>query len=434
MRQIPRTRHLYPMVAALAVLVLLSFGSCAGSGHERPPKAPDPARIEAHSAGLVSATSAIKVVFTRAMAAPGAEVPSGVFGFHPALSGKARWEDERTLSFSPDKSLSPGRNYRVEVDVGRVGGGSGGGGDYFSFDLRAQRQRVSVETLPPRVARDGGILVEGSLKLADGLSDKAVEAALSTSAGTLSWSHDNERTHHFTVSNIAAAGRPHSMTLRWNIVGSGDSGRGKAVVKLPSANTFELISARQLDKESGSRGVELAFSRSLDKGQDLRGLVSVEGVQDLRYTVVGSTVSLYSEAWPVLAKLRVEKGLKDSSGGLLAQTAAATVAFDWEKPQVRYLTKGNILPTSQGLILPIESMNLSGVIVEALRVHGDNMLQFLQVNDLESSNELRRVGEVVWHKDFELGWKDDWKNRWVRQGLDLGPLLPSRRKGWSRSA
>jgi hypothetical protein len=145
--------------------------------------------------------------------------------------------------------------------------------------------------------------------------------------------------------------------------------------------------------------------------------------------VTGSTVSLYSEAWPAVAKLRVEKGLKDSSGGLLAVPAAATVAFDWEKPQVRFLTKGNILPTTQGLVLPIETMNLSGVIVDVLRVYGDNMLQFLQVNDLDSSRELKRVGEVVWHKDFDLGWKDDWRNRWVRQGLDLGPLLAAQKDG-----
>jgi hypothetical protein len=74
-------------------------------------------------------------------------------------------------------------------------------------------------------------------------------------------------------------------------------------------------------------------------------------------------------------------------------------------------------------------MNLSGVIVEALRVYGDNMLQFLQVNNLDSSHEMKRVGEVVWRKDIDLGWKDDWKNRWVRQGLDLGPLLEKHKDG-----
>ncbi|MGA2546687.1 MAG: MG2 domain-containing protein [Rectinemataceae bacterium] len=421
MHRTPRSRRFFPILASLAVLAVLPFGACAGRTQARAPRAPDPARVAAHSAGLISATEAIKAVFTRATGVPGAEVPADVFRFYPPLSGKARWEDERTLSFLPDKTLVPGKKYHVEVELG--------GNDYFSFDLRAERQRAVVETLPPRVSRDGSVLVEGSLKLADGVSDAVVEKALFTSAGSLSWTHDNERLHRFTVSGIAADKRGRSITLRWNFAGSGGTGRGTAVVKLPSSSTFELIAARSLDAGTGSRGVELAFSRPLDRGQDLRGLVSAEGVEDLRYTVTGSTVSLYSEAWPAVVKLRVEKELKDSSGGLLAIPAAATVAFDWEKPQVRFLTKGNILPTSQGLILPIETMNLSGVIVEALRVYGDNMLQFLQVNDLDSSRELKRVGEVVWHKDFDLGWKDDWRNRWVRQGLDLGPLLAAQKDG-----
>ena len=423
MRRLALSRTLMLVSACAAALAV----ACAG--REREARAPDPSRVEAHSAGLIPADSAIKVVLTRAAGEAGAAAPAGVFRFYPALAGKTSWEDERTLSFLPDRPLAQGRKYRVEVDLGLLGGAFySAGSDYFSFDVLAARQRVAVETLPPRVSRDGSVLVEGSVALANGLTAAAVERALSSSSGTLTWSHESDRLHRFTVSGIAAGGRARAITLRWDFA-EGGKGRGRTVVKLPSASSFELIAARRLDEESGSKGVELAFSRPVDKGQDLRGLVSVEGVQDLRYTVTGSTVSLYSDAWPASAKVRVEKGLKDTGGGILATPAAATVAFDWEKPLVRYLTKGNILPTSQGLVLPIETMNLSGVVVEALRVYGDNMLQFLQVNDLDSSRELKRVGEVVWHKRFDLDWKDDWKNRWVRQGLDLGPLLAAQKDG-----
>ncbi len=421
MRRMPISRTLMLIAACAAIL------AAACSGREREAKAPDPSRVEAHSAGLVPAGSPIRVVLTRAAGEAGAAVPAGVFRFFPAVSGKASWEDERTLSFSPDRPLAKGRKYRVEVDLGRIGGAiAPSGTDYFSFDILASAQRVAVETLPPRVSRDGSVLVDGSVALANGLAGAAVEKALSSSSGSLTWTHESDRLHRFTVSGIAAGGRTRAITLRWDFA---SGGRGRTVVRLPSASSFELIATRRLDDESGSKGIELAFSRPVDRGQDLRGLVSVEGVQDLRYTVTGSTVSLYSDLWPASAKVRVEKGLKDSGGALLATPAVATVAFDWQKPLVRFLTKGNILPTSQGLVLPIETMNLSGVIVEALRVYGDNMLQFLQVNDLDSSRELKRVGEVVWHKRFDLDWKDDWKNRWVRQGLDLGPLLAAQKEG-----
>jgi hypothetical protein len=417
-------------LAALSVLSLLSLslGGCAGRSPAKAPKAADPTRVEAHSAGLLSPGSAIKVVLTKASGTAGVDLPKGVFRFEPSVSGKATWEDERTLAFAPDKALVRGRNYRVEVDLGLLAGAKAGS-DTFSFDIRAAQQRVSVETLPPRVARDGSVTVEGSLLLTDGVSDAAAEKALRASAGSLSWVHESGKLHRFTVSGIASEARAQTLELRWKGSELGGRGRGSAQVKLPSTAAFELIAARSLDGASGSKGVELAFSRPVDKGQDLRGLVSVEGAADLRYTVTGSTIALYSETWPASAKLRVEKGLKDSMGGSLALPASATVAFDYEKPLVRFITKGNILPTTQGLVLPIETMNLSGVIVEALRVYGDNMLQFLQVNDLDSSKELKRVGEVVWSKRIDLGWKDDWKNRWVRQGLDLGPLLAAHKEG-----
>jgi alpha-2-macroglobulin len=424
-----------PFALALSLLAIFLLASCAGKAQARSPKAPDPTRVEAHSAGLIPAASAIKVVLTEAAGEAGQPVPAGVFRLYPSVPGKARWEDERTLAFLPDKPLAQGRSYRVEFDSGALGArgdarlGSVGGGDYFSFDIRSAEQRVSVDTLPPRVAQGGGISVEGRLSLVDGAKAEAVEKALSASEGRLSWSHESATLHRFTVSGIASSAKARELAISWNGAALGGGGRGKAMVKLPSSASFELVSARSLAGDSGSRGVELAFSRPLARGQDLRGLVSVEGVESLRYAMSGSTVSLYADAWPASAKVRVEKGLKDSTGAFLAQGAAASVAFDWEKPAVRFLTKGNILPTDQGLVLPIETMNLSGVIVEALRVYGDNMLQFLQVNDLDSFREMKRVGEVVWSKQIDLGWKDDWKNRWVRQGLDLSPLLAAHKDG-----
>ena len=134
------------MAVSLAALLALSLGSCAGRSHARAPKAPDAARVEAHSAGLVPSGAAIKVVLTHSSGVAGAEAPAAVFRFDPPLAGKARWEDERTIGFSPAKGLVQGRNYRVEVDLGLIGGAAAGGPDYFSFDLRATQQR-SIPTI-----------------------------------------------------------------------------------------------------------------------------------------------------------------------------------------------------------------------------------------------------------------------------------------------
>ncbi|MCK7493009.1 MAG: hypothetical protein MZW92_17030 [Comamonadaceae bacterium] len=90
-----------------------------------------------------------------------------------------------------------------------------------------------------------------------------------------------------------------------------------------------------------------------------------------------------------------------------------------------------VLPTGEGLTLPVETRNLAGVVVEVTRIYGDNMLQFLQVNDLAGDEELYRTGEVVWRKAFDLPWSDARRNQWTAR-LDLGPLLAKHVDGMFR--
>ena len=72
--------------------------------------------------------------------------------------------------------------------------------------------------------------------------------------------------------------------------------------------------------------------------------------------------------------------------------------FAQEKPQVRLVGRGVILPSSEnGLVLPFEAVSLEAVEVEVFKIYDNNILQFLQTSELDGQNtyELRRVGRVV---------------------------------------
>ena len=73
-----------------------------------------------------------------------------------------------------------------------------------------------------------------------------------------------------------------------------------------------------------------------------------------------------------------------------------SVTFEVLKPQARLVGKGTIVPTTDDVALPLEVAGLSAIDVEAIRVFSENMSQFLQVNDLGGTDELKRVGRVVW--------------------------------------
>ena len=78
-----------------------------------------------------------------------------------------------------------------------------------------------------------------------------------------------------------------------------------------------------------------------------------------------------------------------------------------QKPPFTYFSE----LTSAGVTVPVETKNLTGVIVEAYRIYADNTLQFLQVNELDGTNEMVRVGDPVWSGSFTFNWDPSMKNR-----------------------
>jgi len=419
-------------VSLIVGLSLLGCASKLGAARQ-----PDPLVIQAHTAGFVPRAASIKVVLAEGGGEPGAFLARSPFSFDPPIQGTAKWEDENTVAFVPQKPLAAGRLYRARFDWGLLRRGSGvrdGGSthDYFTFDFRTMDQKLELSFEPLRASADGAYELRGTASLTDDAAAAEVERCLSVSGPSiegqkldLSWSHDSGLLHRFTVRNIGHG--PDQLRVKWSGRAVGSGSGGERSFSLPQKGEFKLLGTRPVS--DGASRVELSFSQAIDRSQDLRGLVRADGVKDLRCEVEGGTLCLYAASWPEKSSIRVEPMLKAADGSKLAKTVSAVVTFKWEKPQIRYLSKGVILPTSQGLIVPIETMNVTGVIVEALRVYGDNMLQFLQVNSLSGNEELQRVGESVWKSRIDLGWKDEWKNKWVKQGLDLSQLLDKNKDG-----
>ena len=127
--------------------------------------------------------------------------------------------------------------------------------------------------------------------------------------------------------------------------------------------------------------------------------VAVSAVYDpdrhvLRFNIAGSVVEVYSaKGFRGDQTVKVAAGIKNAAGYRLREASQHTVAFEALKPQVRFAGKGVILPTSTGLTVPIETVNLRAVTVEAMRIPDAVMPQFLQTND--------KVGYVVIDVDAE---------------------------------
>lgn len=391
---------------------------------------PDERLVQAHSSGLISPQSVLTVVLQAPWGADqvGKTVEPSPFVLSPSVAGQTVWADAQTIEFRPSQALPLGQSIDVAFRLPALDEKSGfASGFNFAVQVKEQTLEAAFQNLKvlepehPDVLALAGELTTNVKAVAADL-EKCLRLNGAGSEAKVQWTHDPLGLRHsFVVTGLKKNDQAREFGIGWDGSAIQARQRGEQKFKLPGLNDFVLTGMRAV--EDGNQYVELGFSQPLAKNQDLRGLIRVDGHTDLKFAVDKSTIKVYSSIpWVGPALVKIEPSLQNAQGKTLEAVAASTVNFTSPLPEVKFLGKGTILPTSQGLTLPFETINLNSVMVEAFQIYGEKMPQFLQVNTLDGSSELRRVGKVVWKAVVPLGYKADQADKAVRRGLDLSPL------------
>ncbi len=83
-----------------------------------------------------------------------------------------------------------------------------------------------------------------------------------------------------------------------------------------------------------------------------------------------------------------------------------------------------ILPSSNGMSIPFEAVNLKAVDVTIVKLYENNVLQFLQTNELDGDYQMARVGKTIIEKTISLGITNpaDFKVK-KKFSLDLSSMI-----------
>jgi uncharacterized protein YfaS (alpha-2-macroglobulin family) len=388
--------------------------------------------ITAFTSGTVSVQSPIRIELANDMESVevNAEIDKKLFSFSPSLRGKAYWIDKRTIEFRPDKPLEQGTRYvcsfylKKLMDVPRKF-------RVFKFDFNTIRQSVAVEFdgyQPYILTKLDMNNITGVLRTADVADDSAVEKILTpTQNGNplkVRWVHNGEEhTHKFTIDSVVRAETAGEVKIDWDGSPIGSESNGTETVKIPSI--FDFLALEANVEQLPQQYVSIRFSDPLDTEQDLSGLITIDNTSDLTFEVDRMTIKVYPSAQQTgSATLTVHQGIRNIAGGKLKKEQQFQVSFESIKPAVRFPGKGTILPNSQGLILPFEAVNIKAVDLRIIKIYADNVSQFLQVNQLDGSNELKRAGRLILKKTIRLdSEKPIVFNRWNTFSLDLSKLI-----------
>ena len=381
------------------------FISCKGKKN-----LPDPEYVGAVSGGILNKNAPVIVEFRFAQDTS-APLASNAMVLSPKVKGAVSWQDEYTLVFTPSESYKQGQQYNVTVNIGVI--------PSFSFTFSAALPVFFVELEPVQLGDDDYVVIAGKVNADEDAEISKIEQTVgSKELGKISWTH-TDGVHRFVFEPVKRGEASRTVEVTWKGKPLGTGGDGFTTVMIPGLDVFQM-----LDIQFINNIIEVSFSKNIRANQDLRGFISLANNTDVRYTLEGNIVKIFgnnSGGVPAGAELVIQD-LVDVDGKRLSTPIQYTVPDKWELPEIRFAGNGAILPTSQGAQLVIETKNVSGILVEAFQIYNQNMVYFLQFNDLTDAYSLDRVGEPVWSKAFDFQWTASDQNRWVRRGLDMAEI------------
>src|SRR5574344_484871 len=365
--------------------------------------------------------------------------PDEALTLAPKQQGAWKMSDDFTAEFTPAEPYKAGSKITLSVDGMKLFGKEYTSASFKNTFLVAEPSySVSFDGL--EINDEGtGYVLGGTVTTDIPLSPISIEGIVTVKSGSgpfakkLAVEWDNEESsaaHHFTVKNIEQYEKERTITASWNGKKLGLSSKqdkpfaGEKTYLIPSPDIFAVMDV----DTSHSDKILVSFSKPVDTTQNFASFVKYEkrpgGAESaINSSVRKNVVTLYNDSnWRDYSKLIITEGVKSTGGIYLASATKVTLSDNWDIPSVRFVNDGNILPSSQGTTIPIETKNLSGIIVQAYKIYSDNIMQFLQVNDLDGSEELYRVGEPVWTKDISIPWDDSMQNKYITRGIDLSEI------------
>lgn len=399
--------------------------------------------ISGYTSGVVSKRSTIRIQLTEPYLLPGStaanpkypevasEAPASLFSFEPSIKGKALWLDDHTIEFTPDAMLDPNQFYDGEFYLDKL---LKVPKEFATFHFQFATAQQMITVVPDGVRAYNNYDVEwqylsGTIKTTDYADTAQIRKVLNVTLNgkklkvSITKDYYSDVNYYFTVDSILRKEAPGELRLEWNGSAIGSQQSGYQDFQLPGLGDFNVMEAKVVDDPD--QYVQLQFSDPILARQNLKGIISIKGVENLTFSVDANTVTVYLPSRIVGEyALTVATGIKNFKGYKMNQSYETTLGFSEPKPLVRIIGNGSILPNSNGLIFPFEAVGLKAIDVRVLKIFENNVHQFLQVNTLDGSSEMTRVSKKIAEKTIKLDTDKKLNlKQWNRFVIDLGKII-----------
>ena len=368
--------------------------------------------IDAYTSGVVSKKNTIRIQLASDVSTTHTvndSIKEKLFSFSPSVDGKAYWVDARTIEFKPNKDLTPDQLYEVNFKLGDVIKVPSKF-DQFKFNVQIVKPSFEVNENGLRSNNKTAMNLSGKILTADVEQSSAIEklltAVINGKTFPISWQHnETAKEHQFVINSIPRTNNAQKLMLQWKGDAINSTQKGEEEIDVPALGNFTLLDVRASDEDEQYALVQ--FSDPISAGQSLDGLITISNIENPAYTILGSEIKVYAtEPLDGNYTVNVLPGIENQWGDKTDKSYTSNVFFENRLPSVKIKGNGNILPNSTGkLVLPFEAINLKAIDVSIIKIYENNIAQFLQVNDMNGEQDLRRVGKPI--KEATVRLDDD---------------------------
>lgn len=441
--------------------------------------------IVSFTGGIVSSESDIRVVlaFDKKEWKANQVLDSDLFDISPSVDGKVVALSPNTIAFIPEKKLKPGTEYQVTLNLDKlitIPKEKEKILSEFNFTVKTIKQDFTINTADIQSYSKEYQYLNCVLKTADNIdietAKKLVEAKQKGNNLKIKFEKKSGsgKEFNFIIDSIKRYSEATNLEILYDGSSFDIDQKGQIDVPITNVNEFKIVKVEVPD--GSNQSVLINFSEPLEKGQDFKGLVSIQNANNLKFSTQGNLLKVYfsNEKTPVKKEVPVvveetSVSLADSTTVVVDSAAAVVndavevvqneetepeqilagdllvevfqgiesqygkkmdsnynekITFDQIKPSVRFIKNGTILPSSNNLKLNFEAVNLSAVDVKVYKIYKNNILQFLQYNELNGSQNLKKVAQPVAKTTLKLNEnKLVNPSKWNTYALDLSKII-----------
>ncbi|MGO4772420.1 alpha-2-macroglobulin [Flavobacterium sp. W22_SRS_FK3] len=449
--------------------------------------------ITSFTGGIVSSDSDIRVVlaFDKNDWKPNQELDEDLFDISPGVSGKVVALSTNTIAFIPGKKLAPGTEYQVTLNLDKLTAipkEKEKELSKFNFTVKTIKQDFTINTADIQSYSKEYQYLNCVLKTADNIDfETAVKLVEAKQKGNnlkikFEKTTGTAKEFRFIIDSIQRYPEATNLEILYDGKDFDIEQKGQIDFPVTSINEFKIIKVEVPD--GSSQSVLINFSEPLEKGQDFKGLVSIQNTNNLKFSTQGNLLKVYfknetatkkEQPEPIVVEeetevvtvdstvvvvdsaaavvevaaadyadtavevvpdeepeqvitgellLEVFQGIESQYGKKMDANYSEKISFDQIKPSVRFIKNGTILPSSNNLKLNFEAVNLSAVDVKVYKIYKNNILQFLQYNELNGAQNLKKVAQPIAKTTLNLK-ESTLVNlaKWNTYALDLSKII-----------